>query len=118
MIALVSLLVFRSQLLDFSKDKIGFYGAFASQDDVQAMQWLRENTEPDVRVLNFPGTAFDNSHEGDWVPVISERDSVYYRWQPFFQGNEASLAEQERLRAFWQDPANLANAELLRQAGH
>jgi hypothetical protein len=53
----------------------------------------------------------------DWVPVIAERDSVYYRWQPFFRGNEASLAEQERLRAFWDDPADPDNAQLLRDAG-
>ncbi|HLU08385.1 MAG TPA: hypothetical protein VK003_01855, partial [Oceanobacillus sp.] len=65
-----------------------------------------------ARVLNHPGP-----HEGDWVPVISERDSVYYRQQPLFRGNEASLAEQERMRQFWEDPANPDNAELLAQAG-
>lgn len=111
------LFAFRDQVLAVSKDRVGFFGAFASEADVQAMEWLKNNTEPDVRVLNFPGTAFDNSHESDWVPVISERDSVYYRWQPFFEGNEASLAEQERLRAFWENPADPANADLLAEAG-
>jgi hypothetical protein len=105
------------QLLNFSKGRVGFYGGFASSADVTAMTWLRDNTEPDARVLNFPGTAFDNSHEGDWVPVISERDSVYYRWQPFFANTEASLTEQDRLRQFWQDPANPANADLLAETG-
>lgn len=110
-------LVFNRQLLDFSKGRLAIHGAFSSQADVQAMEWLRDNTPPDARVLNFPGTLKDNSHESDWVPVISERDSVYYRWQPFFRGNEASLAEQERMRAFWQNPADPANADLLREAG-
>ena len=111
------LFAFRDDVLAFSKGRVGFFGAFASEADVQAMEWLRENTPADARVLNFPGTNFDNSHEGDWVPVISERDSVYYRWQPFFEGAEASLAEQDRLRAFWQDPANPDHARLLEEAG-
>jgi hypothetical protein len=105
-------LVFNRQILAFSKGKVGFFGTFSSHADVQAMEWLRENAPPDARILNFPGP-----QEGDWVPVIAERDSVYYRMQPFFQGAEDSLAEQERLRAFWEDPANPANAELLAEAG-
>ncbi|MAS37043.1 MAG: hypothetical protein CL610_23790 [Anaerolineaceae bacterium] len=114
-IILLGVLVFSGPLLQFSKGRINFFGAFASHDDVQAMAWLRENTPAEARVLNFPGTNFDNSHEGDWVPVISERDSVYYRWQPFFQNTDASLAEQDALRTFWQDPADPAHADLLRE---
>lgn len=109
-------LIFHLDLLALSKGRVGFFGAFASMADVQAMLWLKNNTSPHARILNFPGTSFDNSHEGDWVPVISERDSVYYRWQPFFQGNETSIAEQDRLRAFWENPANPANQQLLREA--
>lgn len=110
-------LAFSGQLLSLSKGRIGFFGAFASHADVQAMTWLRDNTPEDARILNFPGTRFDNSHEGDWVPVISERDSVYYRWQPFFRNMEASIAEGDRLRAFWRDPADPTNAGLLAEAG-
>jgi hypothetical protein len=110
-------LIFNRGLLVASKGWVSFFGAFASEADVRAMEWLRANTPPDARVLNFPGTQHDNSHEGDWVPVITERDSVYYRWQPFFRRNEASLAEQDRLRAFWEDPANPAHAALLKAAG-
>jgi hypothetical protein len=108
---------FSDQVLEWSKGRVGFFGAFASHADVRAMEWLKANTPEGARVLNFPGTNFDNSHEGDWVPVISERDSVYYRWQPFFRGNEASLAEQDALRVFWQDPADPAHADLLREHG-
>ncbi len=108
----LGILVFNRELLALSKGRVGFFGAFASHTDVQAMEWLRENTPPDSRILNFPGP-----QEGDWVPVIAERDSVYYRMQPFFQDAEVSLAEQERLRAFWEDPANPAHAALLDEAG-
>jgi hypothetical protein len=113
----LAVLVFNQQLLEASKGRIGFYGTFASAADVKAMEWLRHNTPPEARILNFPGTLKDNSHEGDWVPVIAERDSVFYRWQPFFRNNEASMEEQDRLRVFWEDPANPANAELLAAAG-
>jgi hypothetical protein len=113
----LALFAFSPQVLEWSKGRVGFFGAFASHADVRAMEWLKNNTPADTRVLNFPGTAFDNSHEGDWVPVISERDSVYYRWQPFFRNNEASLEEQDALRDFWRDPADPAQADLLHAHG-
>ncbi|MFQ3567024.1 MAG: hypothetical protein SNJ59_08480 [Aggregatilineales bacterium] len=104
-------LVFNQQLLALSRNFVSFYGAFSSSADVQAMEWIKQNTPPDARVLNHPGP-----HEADWVPVISERDSVYFRPQPFFRGDEQALAEQARMRAFWEDPANPAHAELLANA--
>ena len=114
---IVLAMLLNQPLLSLSKGRVGFFGAFASHADVRAMDWLRENTPADARVLNFPGTQFDNSHEGDWVPVISERDSVYFRWQPFFRHTESALAEQDRLRAFWENPADPAHADLLAAAG-
>jgi hypothetical protein len=113
----LGILILNAQILEFSKGRVGFFGAFSSAADVQAMQWLKANTSPDSRILNYPGTQFDNSHESDWVPVIAERDSVYYRWQPFFRGNAASLDEQAQLRAFWENPADPANVDLLKAAG-
>ena len=108
--------VFSRELLAFSKGRITFFGAFASHADVQAMEWLREHTPPDARILNFPGP-----QEGDWVPVIAERESVYYRPQPFFdRGDADSLAdtpEQVALRAFWHDPAHPDNHALLQAYG-
>lgn len=103
---------FSTQLLEFSKGRVGFYGAFSSAADVQAMTWLRQNTPPDARILNHPGP-----HEADWVPVIAERETIYFRPQPFFTGTEAVTAEQERLMAFWRNPADPAHADLLREAG-
>jgi len=110
--AIVLGVAFAGPLRDFSKGRIAFYGAFASHADVQAMAWLRDNTPPETRVLNFPGP-----QEGDWAPVISERDSVFFRMQPFFRHSEQAEAEQAALRGFWEDPADPAWAARLREAG-
>ncbi|MBN2469598.1 MAG: hypothetical protein JXN59_02645, partial [Anaerolineae bacterium] len=99
-------------LRDLSKGRIGFFGAFASAADVQAMTWLRENTPPEARVLNFPGP-----QEGDWAPVISERDTIFFRPQPFFRHTEQAEAEQAALYGFWQNPADPAWEDRLRAAG-
>lgn len=109
-LALVGLIV-SPQIIEISKDQVGFFGAFSSQADVAAMEWIKANAPDDARVLNYPAP-----HEGDWVPVISERDSVYFRPQPFFQGTWEVEAEQARLLAFWHNPADPANADLLRAA--
>lgn len=94
-------------LMDRSRDVVDFYGAFSSQADLDAMAWIRDNTAPDARILNHPGP-----HEGDWVPVAAERDTVYFRPQPFFQGDEFAKLEQDAFRAFWNDPADLDNVAL------
>ncbi|MEM6282306.1 MAG: hypothetical protein AAF787_08955 [Chloroflexota bacterium] len=107
--------MFNRQVLAASKGRVTFFGAFASHADVAAMSWLRENTESDAYILNFPGP-----QEGDWVPVIAERRSVYYRPQPFFQREGDPLAdtpEQVALRDFWADPADPENAALLAEFG-
>jgi hypothetical protein len=107
--------VFNRQILAASKGRVTFFGAFASHADVAAMTWLRENTPPDALVLNFPGP-----QEGDWVPVIAERLSVYYRPQPFFLREGDPLAdtpEQVALRAFWDDPAAPSSRDLLDEYG-
>lgn len=99
------------QILQASKGSVGFYGAFSSADDVKAFEWLKANTPEDARILNYSA-----AHEADWAPVISERDTIFFRPQPFFAGDEAALAEQDRLRAFWQNPADPANLALLQEA--
>jgi hypothetical protein len=103
--------IFVEPLLQESKaHSIHFYGAFSSAADVKAMLWLRDHTPPDARILNHPGP-----HEGDWAPIITERDTIYFRPQPFFQGTEQSQAEQDAFRAFWRDPANPDNLQLFRE---
>ncbi len=106
---------FHRDIIAASKGRVSFFGAFASHADVQAMTWLRENTPPDALILNFPGP-----QEGDWVPVIAEREAIYYRPQPFFQTEGDPLADtvqQAAFRAFWEDPADPTHADLLAEAG-
>lgn len=98
---IVAAVVFFDPLLDYSKEHLSFYGAFSSAADVDAMLWLRDNAPEDARVLNHPGP-----HEADWAPVISERDTVFFRPQPFFRHTERAEAEQDAFRAFWLDPAD------------
>ncbi|MEP7293138.1 MAG: DUF6541 family protein [Chloroflexota bacterium] len=107
----VGVFLVKDQLIVISKDQVNFFGAFSSSADVAAMEWIKANAPADARILNSP-----LPHEGDWVPVISERDSIYFRPQPFFHGTEAAQAEQQAMRAFWQNPADPANADLLRKA--
>jgi hypothetical protein len=115
LLALVGLLagvLFFDDLLAASKGHLSFYGAFSSAADVDAMRWIRDNTPQDARVLNHPGP-----HEGDWAPVIAERDTIYFRPQPFFRNTAQADAEQDALRAFWVDPSDPALADVLRAAG-
>jgi hypothetical protein len=111
-IGLVAGLRYFDQLIDTSKKHLSIYGAFSSSADVDALIWLRDNAPADARVLNHPGP-----HEADWAPVISERDSIYFRPQPFFRHTELADEEQDALRAFWQNPADEANAALLTEYG-
>ena len=104
--------VFAEPLVAASKGRLSFFGAFSSHADVAAMQWIKAHTPPDARIMNY-GT----DHEADWAPVIAERDTVFYRPQMFFAGDEDSLAEQEALRPFWADPADPAWAEDLAAHG-
>lgn len=99
-------------VLALTRGRLRFYGAFSSHADVRAMTWIKENAPQDARILNHPAP-----HEADWVAVISERESVYFRPQPFFRGTDAIEAEQTRLRAFWENPADADNAALLDEYG-
>lgn len=113
-VGIAAVVVFFDPLLDASKDikQLKFFGAFSSWADVRAMEWLRENTPPGARVLNHPGP-----HEGDWTPVISERDTVYFRPQPFFRRTAQADAEQASFRPFWTDPAGEDFQARLLEAG-
>jgi hypothetical protein len=108
LIGLAAIGLFSEPLLDISKNTVHIYGAFSSSADVQAMRWLYDHTPANARVLNHPGP-----HEGDWVPVISERDTIYFRPQKFFRGTSAAEKTQDALRAFWKNPADPHNAKVL-----
>jgi hypothetical protein len=87
-------------------------GTYALEGDIAAAEWLRENTDPEARVLNFPVP-----RESDWVPVISERKAVYYPALAFADMDAQPTDDQSALMAFWRDPADPAHVDLLREAG-
>lgn len=107
-------------LLAQTRQVLGIYGAFSSAADVEAMQWLKQNTPADTLILNHPGP-----HEADWAPVIAERETIYFRPQPFFRDDgsgevgtvDAFSPRQEQMLAFWRDPADAENSALLTEAG-
>jgi len=104
---------FPQSILDLSKrTPFGMFGAFSSKADIQAMEWLKENTPKDALILNHPGP-----YEGDWVPVVAQRNTVYFRPQPFFQNTAKVETMQADLRAFWRQPNDPANAALLARYG-
>ncbi len=115
LIALVALLIiaFAGQFVDLTRHTpLAIFGAFSSHADVQAMQWLNQNTPSDALILNHPGP-----QEGDWAPSIAQRDTVYFRPQPFFSNTAQAEARQQALLAFWHNPADPTNAELLARYG-
>ncbi len=104
-----------------------FYGALASRNDVRAMEWLRRHAPLGARVLNYPG---DLDHlrdwESHWAPVLTERDCVYFRMQPFFLDSphaarpgalSAARREQHEMLGFWRDPGSPSQAARLSAAG-
>jgi hypothetical protein len=88
------------------------FGAFSSRADVQAMQWLEQNTAPDTLILNHPGP-----HEADWAPIVAQRNTIFFRQQPFFRNTQNVDEMQRSLRAFWQNPGDPKNADLLARYG-
>lgn len=110
-IALLTVGVFNDPLLRLTKAFMNQPGALASHADVDAMQWIADNTITDVRVLNYPEGG--GSH---WMPVIAERPSVYYPHRAYMQQPQSIRAEQEALERFWANPANPEHAETLREA--
>jgi hypothetical protein len=119
-------IVFVDALLPMSRGVVLFHGALSSDADLRAMAWIREHTPPDARVLNYPGD-YENLRdwESHWAPVVTERDCVYFRMQPFFatlveageRDLESAYTEQASMLAFWRDPADPSHAGRLSAAG-
>ncbi|WP_158626234.1 hypothetical protein, partial [Corallococcus praedator] len=86
------------------------YGAFASRNDLTAMLWLKDNTPVDTLILNHPG-----DHEGDWVPLITQRNAIFFRPQPFFQQTDMLEKQWAAFKTFWANPGAPENSALLKQ---
>jgi hypothetical protein len=117
-------------LLPLSRSVVTFHGALSSAADVRAMHWIRDRTPRGARILNYPGDYEGlRDWESHWAPVVTERDCVYFRMQPFFaplpsaspvggrRDLAAARAEQQALLAFWRDPADPSHARRLAAAG-
>ena len=87
-------------------------GAVASSADVDAYRWLRANSSRSATVLNYPGR-----YEGQWVPVITERESVYIRDQLFYVGAGALRQRQQNMAAAYLDPASEGAHDLMYEHG-
>ena len=53
------------------------YAPFSTNDDLAAMNWIKNNTPEDVLILNSP--YFD----GRWVTIITERKTVFFTFHPY-----------------------------------
>ena len=105
----VLILAFAGQAVSLSKSTpLKVFGAFSSVADVHAMEWLAQHTPTSALILNHPGP-----QEADWAPVVAQRNTVYFRPQPFFTNTAQAEAMQNDLLAFWKNPADPANAALL-----
>ncbi len=123
LIVLVVSVFFAPKIIGFSKKfPLPLYGEFSSKDDVNAMLWLKENTPEDAFILNYPIVNLENGtrsgyFEGHWVPVISERKTVYFRIQPFFFNKQPVLDMQRELYSAYVDPASEASKQLMFEYG-
>jgi hypothetical protein len=118
-VVIVLAVALSSFLPSWTQNRVPFEGCFATANDVLAMRWLRDHTPPGARVLNYPGDYANlRDWEAHWVPVVAERDCVYFRNAPFFSGVglARARAEEEEMLAFWRNPAEPASAERLRAA--
>jgi hypothetical protein len=87
-------------------------GAFSSRADLAAMAYLRTEAPSDALVLNYPGP-----HEAHWLPVIAERESVYFREQPFFSGAEPYYERARALSGVYFDLSQPGAREALHSYG-
>lgn len=98
-------------IIQFSKGRVALVGALSSSADLEAMQWIKENTPIDSFVLNYPGI------EGDWAAVATERKTVQFREQLFYIGAQPAWDLQEDLKTAYLNPASAEGERLIREAG-
>lgn len=104
-IVVVAIGLLAPSLFRDNKSLLNLPPAYASGADIDVLDWVKANTEFEgTRLLNVP------TNEGQWVVVVTERDTVF---SPTIQMSE----EDEALLDFWQNPSDPQNAELLQAHG-
>jgi hypothetical protein len=111
-IVLIVVLTAPSLAVASKNTPLRIFGAFSSHADVRAMEWIKLNTPKNAVILNHPGP-----QEGDWVPVIAERDTIFFRPQPFFRGTERADQRAADLLTFWKNPNDPGLPALLQKHG-
>jgi len=110
---MVNALIFNKNIISLTRNYIPkITGAIASDDDILAYEWLRDNTPEDSIILNYPGR-----YEGQWVTVISERASVYIRDQLFYIGAEDLRELQDIMVNVYLDPDSVRSYGLIIEHG-
>jgi hypothetical protein len=120
---LIGSIFFANKIILCSKKlPLPLYGEFSSYDDVNAMLWIKENTPEDALIFNYarahpeyPATSYSR-FEGDWVPTITERKTVFFRNQPFFFNKEDSIEYQQSMFYAYYDPVNETSNLLIYKA--
>ena len=102
-------IVFHQQIIRGTRDSVNITGASASPADEALYAWIRENTPPDAKLLNYPGR-----YEGQWAPVLAERNSVYLRDQLFYTRAKELRTEQDVLVEAYLDPNSISAYDLIR----
>ena len=102
---------FRKPIATWSKSFVKpITGAVASEADTLVYNWIRANTPRDARLLNYPG-----SYEGQWAPVIAERQSVFFRDQLFYIGAEEMRHNKAAMVEAYLDPNSQQAYDLMRR---
>ncbi len=82
--------LFSQPILQASFGMIEPFGAFSSRADLALFEQIREDLPEDALILNYPVGL-----EGHWAPTLTERETVVFRPQYFF--NNAAIPLYERM---------------------
>ena len=121
-VAVIGFMLMAESIIPTNKDTFkSFPPAYASHADIDAMEWLYENTTfEDTLVLNM------YADEGDWAVTVSEREAVFLPYvsdsdretdMALRASDDITMTEHRIFRAFWQDIENDDREQRLREAG-
>jgi len=120
-VAVIGFMLMAESIIPTNKDTFkNFPPAYASHADIDAMEWLYENT-------TFEDTFVVNTYlDGNWVPVVSERETVYIPLVPYTQRNTPLLLSHnidsatigiQAIHLFWHTPDTDDMVQQLRDVG-
>jgi hypothetical protein len=111
-IILLGAVALYTPILGAMKPLVTFPNQYATNSDAEALNWIKTNSPTEAVILNFP-----TSPETDWTATIAEREAVYFPNLPYAFNMDESKTIQTALEAFWRNPSDTTNADLLAQYG-